>query len=55
MTIAVTQGQKVFYLMEPTKVNLDLYNQWLRGDFGNDCFLPDEVRTAFGNELQDYY
>lgn len=43
----VLWGQKVFYLMEPTKVNLELYNQWLRGDFGNECFLPDEVSKIF--------
>lgn len=37
------QGQKIFYLIEPTQVNLDLYNRWLGGEFGDECFLPDEV------------
>lgn len=37
----------MFYLIEPSETNLNLYHRWMDGEMGDECFLADEVCLLF--------
>ncbi|RUS72162.1 hypothetical protein EGW08_020078 [Elysia chlorotica] len=43
----VLKGEKVFYLIEPTKKNLDLYEKWLASSNQSEKFFGDQVDECF--------
>ena len=42
----VIRGQKIFYLIKPTKVNLDLYEKWASSASQNTVFFGDQVSAC---------
>lgn len=46
------QGEKIFYLVPPTKTNLDLYQQWLLKPNHHEIFFGDMVKL---NEKQTVF
>lgn len=53
------QGEKVFYLIEPTPANLEIYKRWMKSDNNRITFLPSllsdsacfELRVNTGNTI----
>ncbi|GFS13473.1 lysine-specific demethylase [Elysia marginata] len=43
----VLRGEKVFYLIEPTKKNLDLYEKWLASANQSEKFFGDQVNECY--------
>ena len=41
------QGEKIFYLIEPTDTNLQLYEDWVTSPNQNEVFLADKVKTCY--------
>ncbi|OXA52672.1 Histone lysine demethylase PHF8 [Folsomia candida] len=43
----VLWGEKVFYFIEPSEANLNIYSRWMDGEMGDNCFLADEIPVCF--------
>ena len=45
------QGEKIFYLVEPTPENMDLYLQWMLKPNHHELFFGDMVRIVKYNHV----
>ena len=43
------QGEKVFYMVRPTDVNLELYQQWVSSASQGEIFFGDQVHSIAAN------
>ncbi|XP_054159100.1 lysine-specific demethylase 7B-like [Oppia nitens] len=42
----ILSGEKVFYIILPTKENIEKYEQWMASDTANERFLPDIIGNS---------
>jgi len=43
----VLKGEKVFYLVPPTAINLGLYEKWLTANYQHEIFFGDKVESCY--------
>ena len=47
------QGEKIFYLIEPTDENLQIYADWSRSPTESETFLGDSVKHCYRMHLRE--
>ena len=53
--IFFAQGEKVFYLIPPTEINLNLYQKWMTTNHHHETFFGDKVNWQFLKSYTYYY